>query len=140
MIKSTRFSVSVLLGLLVLAACSMKDGAEPTPWFTESDAEALRLSEEDIAILSAQSKAFTQGGPEVEWIYPQLSSEVGTKHGLRVEFKSPSRLSIEFRKTQAPINFDSLDVRGRKFGLTKSIIEQVRPWTDIGSQYFVNHR
>ena len=35
-----------------------------------------------------------------------------------------------FRETRGEIDFDSLDVRGRKFGFSKSVTDLVRPYLE----------
>lgn len=125
----TRLVVASLLALLPFAIGSVcADEQTTVAWFSETDAEALRLTEEDITILSAQSKAFTQGGPEIKWVFPQLSGDAGMTKDKRVAFTSPSSLTIEFKKTMSDIDFNTLDVRGRKFGFSKSVTEHVRPY------------
>ena len=119
---------AVLAILATLAVRVLADSPEAVVWFTEADAEALRLTEEDIGFLSAQSKAMPQGGPEINWIFPELSGDAGSTKDKRVTFTSPSSLTIEFRKTMNEIDFDTLDVRGRKFGFSKSVTELVRPY------------
>ena len=127
-----KHKASGLLGALVclsaLIAPLVADNTQTTVWFSAADAENLRLTEEDIGFLSAQSKAFTQGGPEIMWVYPKLSGDAGSSKDNRVAFSSPSTLTLEFKKTMSDIDFDTLDVRGRKFGFSKSVTELVRPY------------
>jgi hypothetical protein len=113
---------------LVAPATAQEEGA--VIWFTEAEAEALRLTEEDIGFLSAQSKSLPRGGPEIHWVFPELSGDAGLTKDKRVTFTSPSSLTIEFRKTNGAIDFETLDVRGRKFGFSKSVTDLVRPYLD----------
>jgi len=119
---------TVLLCALTLAGPVGAETPATIALFSDADAEALRLTDEDIVILSAQSKAFMQGGPEIVWLFPELGDDSGRSAEQRVEFVSPSSLTIEFRKTLASIDFESLDVRGRKFGFTKSVTDLVLPY------------
>lgn len=121
---------AVLVLLTVLAARVLADSSEAVVWFTEADAQALRLTDEDIGFLSAQSKAMPQGGPEINWIFPELSGDAGSTKDKAVTFTSPSSLTVEFKKTKNEIDFDTLDVRGRKFGFSKSVTDLVRPYLD----------
>lgn len=113
-----------------LHGCVDKDSQQAVQLFSEEDAKALRLTEQDIKALSAQSKDFEQGGPEIKLLYPEVTGNDGSSRSSRIEFSSPANLDIEFEQNLAPINFDSLEVRGKKFGFTKSITEHVRPFLD----------
>lgn len=121
--------LTTVLALLMapLFTASAQD-AESIVWFSDADAEALRLTEDDITMLSAQSKAFIQGGPEIQWVFPELAGDAGSSKDKRVTFTSPSSLTIEFVPTRGAIDYSTLDVRGRKFGFSKSVTDLVRPY------------
>ena len=116
--------------LSITAACVDIDSQDTVQLFSEEDAKALRLTEADIRTLSAQSKDFSQGGPGIKIIYPEVTENDGSSRSSRIEFMSPASLDIEFQQNLAPIDFGTLDVRGKKFGFSKSITEHVRPFLD----------
>jgi len=123
-----RVGVTGFCALFIIMACVDKESQQTVQLFSEADAEALRLSEDDILALSVQSKGFSQGGPAIKITFPEVSGNDGSSSSSRIEFISPASLDIEFKENKAPINYETLEVRGKKFGFSKSITEHVRPF------------
>ena len=127
--KSAKFGLALSL-VFVLVACTESENSESIHWFSEADAETLRLTEEDIRRHAGQSKSFSVNGPIVEIIYPPLAEGEGLNQESRVVFRSPATFNVEFRENLAPIDFQTLEVRGRKFGMTRKYTDQVKPYLD----------
>jgi hypothetical protein len=117
-------ALAVLLLAWPLSSSALAQGKKCVQLFSETDAKSLRLSEAEWKQPRMKTRSLSMG--------PQIKIETPTpvkgEDGATIATTPTLNLYVTFQEKNAPVDMNSLTVKGKKGPFSKDLTDKVKPF------------